>query len=86
MRLNESEKQKIRQLHEKYKKNPFYTAQSFNMGEMPDIQKSVNLRAENVTAQFEPIFDDIAKKEGRLVVEKTLLNLLEKYKKATFDT
>lgn len=89
MILSESEKENIRLLHEKYKKSPFYTAQSFNMGDMSDIQKniedSVNSRATKVTMELSGIFDDVAKKEGRLVVEKVLLNLLEKYQKPVFN-
>ena len=77
--ISESEKVEIKQLQEKYKKSPFYTMQSFNMGDLPDLQTNVNMRAENYTAQYEEMFDEIAKKEGRLVVKKILENLLEKF-------
>jgi len=85
MNLSESEKKEIMSLHEKFKKNPFYTMHSFNMGDVPDIQSSVNMRSENYTAEFETIFKEIAKKEGRLVVEKTLQNLLEIFKKPNYS-
>ena len=48
--LSEEEKKEIQ---EKYKKSPYYTMQSFNMGDLPDLPTSINMRAENYTAEYE---------------------------------
>lgn len=76
--LSEEEKKEIQ---EKYKKSPYYTMQSFNMGDLPDLPTSINMRAENYTAEYEEVFDNMAKREGRLVVVKVLENLLDRYSK-----
>jgi hypothetical protein len=76
--LSEEEKKEIQ---EKYKKSPYYTMQSFNMGDLPDLPTSINMRAENYTAEYEEVFDKMAKREGRLVVVKVLNNLLDRYSK-----
>jgi hypothetical protein len=76
--LSEEEKKEIQ---EKYKKSPYYTMQSFNMGDLPDLPTSINMRAENYTAEYEEVFDKMAQREGRLVVVKVLENLLDRYSK-----
>jgi hypothetical protein len=76
--LSEEEKKEIQ---EKYKKSPYYTMQSFNMGDLPDLPTSINMRAENYTAEYEEVFDKMAQREGRLVVVKVLNNLLDRYSK-----
>jgi hypothetical protein len=76
--LSEEEKKEIQ---EKYKKSPYYTMQSFNMGDLPDLPTSINMRAENYTAEYEEVFDKMAQREGRIVVVKVLENLLDRYSK-----
>jgi hypothetical protein len=78
--ITEQERQHILEMGELYKKNPFYTAKSFDMGNMKFGDYQIDERAQKYTDELMSSFEQIAKKEGRLVVKKTLENLLELYK------
>lgn len=78
--ITEQERQHILEMSERYKKNPFYTAKSFDMGDMKFGDYQIDERAQKYTDELMSSFEQIAKKEGRLVVKKTLENLLELYK------
>ena len=78
--ITEQERQHILEMGERYKKNPFYTANSFDMGDMKFGDYQIDERAQKYTDELMSSFEQIAKKEGRLVVKKTLENLLELYK------
>jgi hypothetical protein len=78
--ITEQERQHILEMGERYKKNPFYTAKSFDMGNMKFGDYQIDERAQKYTDELMSSFEQIAKKEGRLVVKKTLENLLELYK------
>lgn len=78
--ITEQERQHILEMGERYKKNPFYTAKSFDMGDMKFGDYQIDDRAQKYTDELMSSFEQIARKEGRLVVKKTLENLLELYK------
>lgn len=78
--ITEQERQHILEMGERYKKNPFYTAKSFDMGDMKFGDYQIDDRAQKYTDELMSSFEQIARKEGRLVVKKTLENLLGLYK------
>jgi hypothetical protein len=82
--ITEEERQHIQELNAKYKKSPFYTAKSFDMGDSLGDYK-YDERAEKYTQELSSMFENLARKEGRIVVKKTLENLLQKYEKRQED-
>lgn len=78
--ITEEERQHIQELNAKYKKSPFYTVKSFDMGDSLGDYK-YDERAEKYTQELSSMFENLARKEGRIVVKKTLENLLQKYDK-----
>jgi hypothetical protein len=82
--ITEEERQHIQELNAKYKKSPFYTAKSFDMGDELGNYK-FDERADKYTEELSSVFENLAKKEGRIVVKKTLENLLQKYDKRQED-
>lgn len=81
--ITEQDRKHTQELLEKYVKNPFYTAKSFDMGDLSDFDPKIDERAAKYTEQLSETIQQIASKEGRLVVKKMLENLLDQYSNRT---